>query len=99
MICGDGSVEDRPSKTISSASVLWVNGDIEERDLSLLLLCPPRSAASLEDCCVLDPITKTVANEGLHIVVADNPDCFATCVGAFQNCVLNGEIVWCEGHK
>lgn len=99
MVCGDGSVEDRPPKTISSASVLWMNGNIEERDLSLVLLCPPLSTASLENCCILDPIAKAMANEGLHIVVADDPNCFTSGIGAFQNCVLDGEVVWCKGHK
>mgnify|MGYP003121220863 FL=1 len=89
-------MKDRPSKAISLISVLWVDRDIKDWNVLLVvLLCGCKLVGHIDG--VLNPLADPMAQQRSHVVIHNNPDCVTPSPSTFVDCVLDERVVWRDG--
>ena len=89
-------MKDRPSKAISLISVLWVDRDIKDWNVLLVvLLCGCKLVGHIDG--VLNPLTDPMAQQRSHVVIHNNPYGVAASPSTLVNCVLDERVVWRDG--
>jgi hypothetical protein len=73
--------------------------DIEDRDLLVIQVGHLSILCLAQGRIIKKIIPQAVPDEGLHIIIADNPNTSATCHGTLYCCVLNCKIVRSNGLK
>ena len=89
-------MKDRPSKAISLVSVLWMNGDVKDRNMLLVVLLCGRKLVGHVDG-VLNPLADPVSQQRGHVIVDNNPYCVTTSPSTLVNRVLDERVVWRDG--
>ena len=91
-------MKNRPSKAISLVSVLWVDGNIKDGDVLLvILLCGRKLVGHIDG--VLDSLANPMAQQRSHVVIHNNPDCVAASPSTLVDCVLDERVVWRDGRQ
>lgn len=85
-------MKNRPSKAISLVSVLWVNRNIKDWNMLLIV---PRHLGELVVYIqrVLNSFSNAMAKKRGHVVVDHNPYCIAASPSTFINCILNQAVI------
>ena len=91
-------MKDRPSKAISLVSVFWVDWDVKDRDVLLVvLLCGGKLVGHIDG--VLNPLPDPMAQQRSHVIIHNNPDCIATSPSTLVNRVFDERVVWRDGRQ